>query len=95
MTQGRSIRLFLVDGTSRGLLTAKIVNWTDHVLTGLVSRLGKVMQRFKCAGTSVSSLVDSDPQGPNKPFVYVGAKGSIKNSRLHQAFIERDKRALP
>lgn len=34
MTQGRSIRLFLVDGTPNGLLTAEIMNWTGHVLTG-------------------------------------------------------------
>lgn len=45
MTQGRSIRLFLVDGTSRGLLTVDIVNWTGHVLTGPRSRLGEVVQR--------------------------------------------------
>ena len=34
MTQGRSIRLFLVDGAPNGLLTAEIMNWTGHVLTG-------------------------------------------------------------
>jgi len=30
MTQGRSIRLFLVDGSPNGLLTAEIMNWTGH-----------------------------------------------------------------
>lgn len=34
MTQGRSLRLFLVDGTPNGLLTAEIMNWTGHVLSG-------------------------------------------------------------
>ncbi|WP_280550702.1 hypothetical protein [Halomonas sp. 11-S5] len=39
MTQGRSIRLFLVDGTPNGLLSAEIMNWTGHVLTGPRSKL--------------------------------------------------------
>ncbi|MCZ7629642.1 MAG: hypothetical protein M5U19_11580 [Microthrixaceae bacterium] len=32
MTAGKSIRLFLVDGTPGGLLTAEIMNWTGHVI---------------------------------------------------------------
>ncbi|MBK1618475.1 hypothetical protein CKO42_08495 [Lamprobacter modestohalophilus] len=31
---GRSVRLFLVEGKSTGLITAEIMNWTGHVLTG-------------------------------------------------------------
>jgi len=61
VTQGRSIRLFLVDGTSRGLLTAEIANWTGHVLTGPRSRLGELVQRPECAGTGVYFLVGSAP----------------------------------
>lgn len=45
MTQGRSIRLFLVDGTPNGLLTAEIMNWTGHVLTGPRSKLSELVQR--------------------------------------------------
>ncbi len=39
MIQGRSLLLFLVDGTPNGLLTAEIMNWTGHVLTGTRSKL--------------------------------------------------------
>lgn len=39
MSQGRSISLFLVDGTPNGLLTSEIMNWTGHVLTGPRSKL--------------------------------------------------------
>ena len=45
MSQGRSIRLFLVDGTPNGLLTAEIMNWTGHVLTGPRSKLAELVQR--------------------------------------------------
>lgn len=41
MTQGRSLRLFLVDGTPNGLLAAEIISWTSHVLTGLRSKLAE------------------------------------------------------
>ena len=35
MTQGRSIRLFLVDGTPNGLLTAEIMSWSGQVSDGM------------------------------------------------------------
>ena len=41
MSQGRSLRLFLVDGTPNGLLTAEIMNWTGHVLTSPRSKLAE------------------------------------------------------
>lgn len=41
MSQGRSLRLFLVDGTPNGLLTAEIMTWTGHVLTGPRSNLAE------------------------------------------------------
>jgi hypothetical protein len=28
MTKGRTLKVFLVDGTPNGLLTAEIMNWT-------------------------------------------------------------------
>lgn len=62
MTQGRSVRLFLVDGTSRGLLTAEIVNWTGHVLTGRRSRLSEGVQRAERNRTCRQSLFDLGPK---------------------------------
>ena len=61
MSQGRSIRLFLVDGTPNGLLTAEIMNWTGHVLTGPRSKLAELVQRPECARTGVYFLVGPDP----------------------------------
>jgi hypothetical protein len=34
-TPGRSIRLFLADGTPQGLIIAEIVNWTGQALAAL------------------------------------------------------------
>jgi len=34
MTQGRTIRIYLVDGEPTGILTAEIINWTGKVHHG-------------------------------------------------------------
>lgn len=83
MSQGRSIRLFLVDGTSNGLLTAEIMNWTGHVLTGPRSRLAELVQRPECARTGVYFLVGSDPDNSLRTKVYIGESDDVAK-RLKQ-----------
>lgn len=77
MIQGRSIRLFLVDGTANGLRTAEIVNWTGHVLTGPRSRLGELIKRPECSRTGVYFLVGPDPDKPMRSQVYIGESDDV------------------
>ena len=77
MTQGRSIRLFLVDGTPNGLLTAEIMNWTGHVLTGPRSKLGQLVQRPECGRTGIYFLVGPDPENSLRPLVYIGETDDV------------------
>jgi hypothetical protein len=83
MTQGRSIRLFLVDGTPNGLLTAEIMNWTGHVLTGPRSKLSELVQRPECGRTGIYFLVGPDPENSLRPLVYIGESDDVGN-RLKQ-----------
>ncbi|MDT8880306.1 GIY-YIG nuclease family protein [Halomonas saccharevitans] len=83
MTQGRSIRLFLVDGTPNGLLTAEIMNWTGHVLTGPRSKLSELVQRPECGRTGIYFLVGTDPEGNPRPLVYIGESDDVA-TRLKQ-----------
>ncbi|WP_347903305.1 GIY-YIG nuclease family protein [Pseudomonas purpurea] len=83
MTQGRSIRLFLVDGTPTGLLTAEIMNWTGHVLTGPRSKLVELIQRPECARTGVYFLIGPDPQDSLRTQVYIGESDDVAQ-RLKQ-----------
>lgn len=83
MSQGRSIRLFLVDGSPKGLLTAEIMNWTGHVLTGPRSRLAELVQRPESKRTGVYFLVGSDPEGGALPLVYIGESDDV-STRLKQ-----------
>jgi len=83
MTYGRSIRLFLVDDTPNGLITAEIVNWTGHVLTGPRSKLSEIIQRPECARTGVYFLVGPNPENDLRPMVYIGETDDVAK-RLKQ-----------
>jgi len=83
MTQGRSIRLFLVNGTPNGLLTAEIMNWTGHVLTGPRSKLSELVQRPECGRTGIYFLVGPDPDNSLRPLVYIGESDDV-GTRLKQ-----------
>lgn len=77
MSSGRSIRLFLVDGTPNGLLTAEIVNWTGHVLTAPRSKLKELVAREECSRTGIYFLVGNDPEDPYRPLVYIGESDDV------------------
>jgi len=83
MNPGRSIRLFLVDGTPNGLLSAEIMNWTGHVLTGPRSKLAELLQRPECGRTGVYFLVGPDPDNNMRSKVYIGESDDVAK-RLKQ-----------
>ena len=83
MTKGRSIRLFLADGTPGGIITAEIMNWTGHVMTAPRSRLADLIQRPEAGRTGIYILSGTDPDGGYKPLVYLGETDSV-GKRLAQ-----------
>lgn len=83
MSQGRSLRLFLVDGTPNGLLTAEIMNWTGHVLTGPRTKLAELVQRSECGRTGVYFLIGPDPDNSLRSRVYIGESDDVAK-RLKQ-----------
>jgi len=90
MTQGRSIRLFLVDGSPNGLLTAEIMNWTGHTLTGPRTRLSELVKRPECSRTGIYFLVGPDPDNTARPLVYIGESDDVAK-RLKQHNQPEDK----
>jgi len=90
MTQGRSIRLFLVDGSPNGLLTAEIMNWPGHALTGPRTRLSELVKRPECSRTGIYFLVGPDPDNTARPLVYVGESDDVAK-RLKQHNQPEDK----
>jgi hypothetical protein len=72
MNKGRTLKVFLVDGTPTGLLTAEIMNWTGHVITGPRSRLTDLIQRPEAQRTAVYFLVGPDQGSGIGTQVYIG-----------------------
>lgn len=69
---GRSVRLFLVDGTPQGLRTAEVGMWTGQALVAPRTELPRLGKRAEVHGTGVYVLVGPSEGDPAKLAVYVG-----------------------
>ena len=86
MSVGKSVRMFLVDGTPGGLVTAEIMNWTGHVLTGPRSALPALLKRPEATRTGAYLLVGTSPESVGGTKLYMG-EGDDVSARLksHEA----------
>ncbi|MEG0344687.1 MAG: GIY-YIG nuclease family protein [Acinetobacter sp.] len=82
MAHGKSIKMFLADGSPNGILTAEIINWTGHVLSAPRTKLSELIQREECSRTGVYFLVGYDSENL-LPIVYIGESDDVAN-RLKQ-----------
>ena len=89
MPEGKQVKLFLVDGTSGGLLTAQITNWTGHVLKGPRRDLARIRQRQEAARTGVYVLLGPDPDRTDGILAYIGQTDEIAK-RLGQHDADHD-----
>ena len=83
MTVGKSVRLFLADGTPGGLLTAEIMNWTGHVIAAPRSDLPALLKRRETSRTGIYILLGDDPESVGGLMAYVG-EGDDVSKRLYQ-----------
>ncbi|MDA8039148.1 MAG: GIY-YIG nuclease family protein [Actinomycetota bacterium] len=83
MTAGKSIRLFLADGTPGGLLTAEIMNWTGHVVAAPRSDLAGLLKRPEATRTGIYILLGDDPNSLGGTIAYIG-EGDDVSKRLYQ-----------
>lgn len=82
-TLGRTLRLFLADGTPNGIVFAEIINWSGQVIRvprGLVSQF---IERKESNRTGVYLLVGSDEEVPGRLRIYVGESDNL-GERLRQ-----------
>lgn len=77
MNNGRTLKLFLVDGIPNGLLTAEIMNWTGHVITGPRSKLSELIQRPEANRTGVYFLIGPDVGQGLGTQVYIGETDDV------------------
>lgn len=85
---GKQVRLFLVDGTPGGLMTAEIMNWTGHVLKGKREKLAEIRNRPEARRTGVYLLLGEDEEQGGR-VAYLGQSDDVSN-RLVQHDAKKD-----
>lgn len=88
MIHGKSIRLFLVDGTPGGIVTAEIMNWTGLVTTAPRSRLSDILRRPETGRTGIYLLTGDDPENLGRSLVYIGESDNVGKRITQHAFDE-------
>ncbi|MCP2679807.1 GIY-YIG nuclease family protein [Maricaulaceae bacterium NA33B04] len=81
--RGRSLELFFVDGRPEGMLTARMFNWTGHVLVAPRTKLPDALRRPEASHTGVYLLI-GEKDGAN--CLYIGEGDNISSRiRSHDA----------
>jgi len=82
-SRGRSVRLFLTDGTPHGLFIAEIGNWNGKVLSGPRSRIADLLGRAEGGRTGVYIQIGPDPDHPGELLAYIGEADDIAARMRH------------
>lgn len=77
MSIGRTIKLYLVDGTPSGIITAEIMNWTGHALVAPRTRIADLIQREEVRRTGIYFLVGHDPEDASRQMIYIGESDDV------------------
>ena len=87
-TFGRTIQLYLVNGTPNGLIIASIHGWTGSVLVAKQSTFGQLLARQEIKRTGVYVLYGPDPEDPLSMRAYIGEADSV-GDRIDRSAEER------
>lgn len=90
MSAGKSVRLFLADGTPGGMITAEIMNWTGHVVAASRTDLGLLLKRPEASRTGVYILLGDDPESLGGTLAYIG-EGDDISKRVYEHSREESK----
>jgi hypothetical protein len=88
---GRTVRIFLADGTSRGVMIAEIINWTGQVTVAARTQLAKLADREAVRRTGVYVLSGESPDDLKRDIVYIGESDNVwKRLAQHEKDADRD-----
>lgn len=76
MTFGKTIRIYLADGTPTGIRHAELVNWTGQAIVCPRGRVGELLTWQESQRPGVYLLVGDDESG-SKDLVYVGEAENV------------------
>lgn len=88
--RGKTIKLFLYDGTPSGIIIAELMNWTGKVFVVPRSSLSQVKTRAELQRAGAYVLIGDDPEVLGKHRVYIGEAESLMTRMLqHEADEEK------
>ncbi len=87
-TFGRTIQLFLVDGTPTGLRKATIHGWTGLIFVATASTFSSLSARAEVDRAGVYILSGPDPDRLGETRVYIGSANSVRE-RIKQSAVQR------
>lgn len=90
---GKTLRLFLVDGTPSGIVIAEVLNWTGQVVRLPRAMLGHFLERRESGRTGIYLLVGDDEEVPGRLRVYLGESDNV-GVRLRQHANNTEKSAV-
>jgi hypothetical protein len=73
LSAGKSVKIFMADGTPGGLLTAEIMNWTGHVVAAPGSDLAALLKRPEVSRTGTYILLGTHGARAAQPWQCTGA----------------------
>lgn len=74
---GKTIRLYLVNGSPTDILTAEIINWTGKIVVAPRAQLAELAKREEVRRTGVYCLVGPDPENTLRDAVYFGEGDNV------------------
>lgn len=74
---GRTVKLYLVDDSPNGLITAEIMNWTGKIILAPRIQWVALAERPELRRTGIYFLVGQDPDDPNQEMIYIGESDNI------------------
>ena len=86
---GRTIQLFLTNGTPNGLIIASIHGWTGKILVASQSTFDKLLARPEVDRTGVYIFYGPDPEDPLGTRAYIGEADSVRD-RIESSAKDRD-----
>lgn len=90
MAVGKQVRLFLVDGTPGGMLTAEIMNWTGHVIAAGRSELAVLLSREEVQRTGVYLLLGDGVADIDETLIYIGEGDNVgERLKMHHKSEEK------
>lgn len=88
---GRSVRLFLADGTPQGVVVADVGNWSGKVLSAPRGRVLELLKRDEASRTGAYVLIGADPDRPGGTLAYIGEADDIAaRMRIHLRSEQKD-----